>query len=89
VYQPPSGYRGGPDALEPIPGGPADPNKTSLEVPTPGDTTLTGDDYLKTLDAGLAGQVKALAEGRRAFPTGTALRPNMTPRSMQPTLPLG
>lgn len=70
VYQPPSGYRGTPAKLEPIPGGPAD----NPVMPAPGNTTLAGEDYLKTLDAGLAGQVRALAEGRRAFPTGTALK---------------
>jgi hypothetical protein len=48
--------------------------KESAETQTPGDTTKSGDDYLATLPAPLAGQVKALAEGRRAFPTGSALR---------------
>jgi hypothetical protein len=43
-------------------------------VDAPGDKTKTGEDYLKTIPAGLAGQVRALAEGRRAFPTGTALK---------------
>lgn len=40
----------------------------------PGDHTATGDAYLQTLDPQTAAQVKALAEGRMAFPTGTALR---------------
>ena len=35
---------------------------------------LHGDDYLKTLDKGQAEQVKALADGRMAFPSGFALR---------------
>jgi hypothetical protein len=48
--------------------------KENAETQTPGDTTKSGDDYLATLPAPLAGQVKALAEGRRAFPTGSALR---------------
>jgi hypothetical protein len=43
-------------------------------VPPPGDNTKTGEDYLATLDPSMAGQVKALADGRRAFPTGAALR---------------
>jgi hypothetical protein len=43
-------------------------------APPPGDTAKTGEDYLKTIPPSLAGQVRALAEGRRAFPTGTALR---------------
>jgi hypothetical protein len=43
-------------------------------APAPGDLTKTGDDYLTTLSPALAAQVKALAEGRRAFPTGAALR---------------
>jgi hypothetical protein len=46
----------------------------------PGDTTKTGEDYLQTLDPSLARQVKMLAEGRRAFPTGAALR---NPAAMQ------
>ena len=43
-------------------------------APAPGDSTKTGDDYLATLPPDLAAQVKALSEGRRAFPTGAALR---------------
>lgn len=43
-------------------------------APPPGDTSKTGEEYLATLPPSLAGQVKALAEGRRAFPTGAALR---------------
>ncbi len=35
---------------------------------------LHGEDYLKTLDKGQADQVKALADGRQAFPSGFALR---------------
>lgn len=37
-------------------------------------STATGDDFLKTLDPSTSAQVKALAEGRSAFPTGTALK---------------
>lgn len=40
---------------------------------TPG-VGLSGDDYLKSLPQGVATQVKALAEGRMAFPSGFALR---------------
>lgn len=43
-------------------------------APPPGDVAKTGDEYLATIPPSLAGQVKALAEGRRAFPTGSALR---------------
>lgn len=41
---------------------------------TPGDVTKSGDAYLKSLPPELAAQVKALSEGRRAYPTGAALR---------------
>ena len=40
----------------------------------PGDETKTGGAYLSTLDPQQASQVKALAEGRMQFPTGTALK---------------
>jgi len=40
----------------------------------PGDQTKTGDAYLATLPPQAAAQVKALADGRMAFPTGTALK---------------
>jgi hypothetical protein len=43
-------------------------------APPPGNTALSGEAYLATIPPSLAGQVKALAEGRRAFPTGSALR---------------
>lgn len=46
-------------------GGPAAP---------PGDISHTGDAYLSTIDPNQAAQVRALAEGRMAFPTGTALK---------------
>lgn len=39
-----------------------------------GDTTKTGEAYLGTLDPQQAAQVKALAEGRMAFPAGFALK---------------
>ena len=51
-----------------------DGTEKSHEVPPPGDQTKTGPEYLSTLPPALAGQVKALSEGRRAFPTGAALR---------------
>lgn len=40
----------------------------------PGDTSQTGNAYLASLDAPTAAQVRALAEGRMAFPSGTALK---------------
>jgi hypothetical protein len=40
----------------------------------PGDTTKTGSAYLATLPQQAASQVKALAEGRMQFPSGTALK---------------
>jgi len=40
----------------------------------PGDATKTGDAYLATLPPQAAAQVRALADGRMAFPTGTALK---------------
>jgi hypothetical protein len=47
-------------------------------APPPGDVSKSGEEYLATLPGGpkgsLANQVRALAEGRRAMPTGTALR---------------
>jgi len=43
-------------------------------IPVPGDPSKTGDEYLATLPPGLAAQVKAIAEGRRAFPTGYSMR---------------
>jgi hypothetical protein len=42
--------------------------------PNAGTSTLTGNDYLATLDHPTAAMVKALAEGRKAFPSGSALR---------------
>lgn len=48
--------------------------KENMETQTPGDTTLAGDAYLATLPPAMAAQVKALSDGRRAFPTGSALR---------------
>jgi hypothetical protein len=70
----PSGYRFKPDGgLEVIPGGPAD--KTGGAAQAPGDIGKTGDDYLSSIgDPQFAAQVKALAEGRLAFPSGTALK---------------
>lgn len=34
-------------------------------------TTVTGEDFLKTLPPGLAGQVRAIAEGKTAIPSGS------------------
>jgi hypothetical protein len=52
--------------------------KEDTVAPPPGDTAKSGEEYLATLPGGpkgsLAQQVRALAEGRRAFPTGSALR---------------
>lgn len=69
----PTGYRftQGGQSLEPIPGGPADPQK---DQPQAGVSPVSGDAYLKTLDQGTAALVKALATGRKAFPSGSALR---------------
>lgn len=50
------------------------PEEVTTSRIVPGDITKTGEDYLQTLDPSLAKQVKMLAEGRRAFPTGAALR---------------
>ena len=50
------------------------PESMPTHSAVPGDETKTGDEYLATLEPALAAQVKALAEGRRAFPTGAALR---------------
>jgi len=66
----PPGYRWSADgrSMEPIPGGPADP------LPNTQGSNLTGDPYLQTLPGARAQQVKALAEGRMAFPSGFALK---------------
>jgi hypothetical protein len=68
----PSGYEADPNnpgRIMPIPGGPNDP------TPPPSQTSnLSGDAYLNTLDQPTAAMVKALAEGRKAFPSGSALR---------------
>jgi hypothetical protein len=40
----------------------------------PGNTNLTGEEYLATVDPDLARQARMYIEGRRAFPTGAALR---------------
>jgi hypothetical protein len=44
----------------------------------PGDLTKTGDDYLRTLPAGMAAQVRAIADGRRAIPSSTRNKEMMT-----------
>ena len=77
----PSGYMWNSDhtALQAIPGGPSDPGGgASSQI---GDQTKTGSDYLATLDQSQAKMVKALADGRMQFPTGTALK---TPYWQQP-----
>ena len=56
------------------------PEEVTPSRTIPGDITKTGEEYLQTLDPPLAKQVKMLAEGRRAFPTGAALR---NPSTMQ------
>ena len=58
-----------PGAVRPIRGGPADVSGGDVEA-----SDLTGDEYIKTLDAPTAAMVKALSEGRKAFPAGAALR---------------
>ena len=50
------------------------PSSTNGAPDVPGNPSATGDAYLGTLDKQTAAQVKALAEGRMAFPTGTALK---------------
>lgn len=42
-YKPPAGYRGGPDSLEPIPGGPADPSGYPAKAPAGFRFTQDGD----------------------------------------------
>lgn len=68
----PAGYRWKADgSLEPIPGGPADQSPQSAMADPNG---AHGDSYLSSIDPTTAAQVKALAEGRMAFPSGTALK---------------
>lgn len=52
----------------------ADFDSKNTMVAPPGDITKSGEEYLATLPPSIAGQVKALSEGRRAFPVGAALR---------------
>jgi hypothetical protein len=59
-----------PGAVRPIKGGPAD--ATAGQDVSASD--LTGDAYLATLDKPTATLVKALAEGRKSFPSGAALK---------------
>jgi hypothetical protein len=63
----PSGYRfTGGGNLEPIPGGPADKGGTAAQI---GDATLTGQDFLKSVqDPGMQHMIQAIAEGRMAVP---------------------
>jgi hypothetical protein len=67
----PSGYEpdpASPGAIRPIKGGPSD------TTPKVNASDVSGDAYLKTLDNGTANMVKALADGRKSFPSGSALR---------------
>jgi len=43
-------------------------------APAPGDTTKTGDEYLKTLTPDMAAKVRMIAEGRMPWPNTAALR---------------
>lgn len=52
----------------------ADPSTTAFEPVAPGGADVNGEDFLKTLNPQTAAQVKALAEGRMAFPSGFALK---------------
>lgn len=66
----PPGYKANPDGtLAPIPGGPAAPNG-----PAGASSNLSGDEFLKSLPPQSASQIKALAEGRMAFPGAMALK---------------
>lgn len=49
-------------------------NSNSIEAPAPGDTTLSGADYVASLPTGLQGPAQMLAEGKEPWPTGTVLR---------------
>jgi hypothetical protein len=55
----------------------ADFNSKNELLPPPGDATKTGEEYLATLPPGLAAQVKAVADGRRALPTSGRMNPAM------------
>lgn len=44
----------------------------------PGDLTKTGEEYLRTLPPGMAAQVQAIADGRRAIPSSTRNKEMMT-----------
>jgi hypothetical protein len=68
----PSGYEPDPEhpgAIRPMKGGPNDPSAGDV-----GTSDLTGDAYLSTLDKPTGAMVKALAEGRKSFPSGAALK---------------
>jgi hypothetical protein len=48
-----------------------------------GDTSLNGDEYLKTLPSGLASNVQALVEGRMPVPSATSLKSRATQTLLQ------
>lgn len=52
----------------------ADPSAATFNATGAAANGATGDDYLKTLQPNIGAQVKALAEGRMAFPSGYALK---------------
>lgn len=49
----------------------------------PGDTSLRGDDYIKSLPSAMQMQVKALADGRMQFPSGFALKSDYWQKMLQ------
>lgn len=49
-------------------------SQAATDTLTPNDQGISGTDYLSTLPKPMADQVKALAEGRLAFPSGFALK---------------
>lgn len=61
-----------PEQLKQMVLGTAGSNGAAPDIP--GNANATGDAYLHSLDQQTAAQVKALADGRMAFPTGTALK---------------
>lgn len=54
-------------------------------VPIPGNTAVNGDEYLKSIDPQVATQIRALADGRLAIPSGQALRTPYWQRLLQMT----
>jgi len=73
----PTGYRFNPDGtLAPIPGGPADKaGGYNANMPMAmGNPSLTGPDYLKSIDPQYQPMVQAVLQGRQAPPSGSAAR---------------